>query len=185
MTKIKTVFLDMDGVLTDFVGGVCRAFGKTNPYPNETRDYTFWHAWPDISTKDVSAICNQEFWHSLEWVDDGRDTMRAIMDTLGLEKVYLLTLPMPNLESASGKMMWINNNLPIYLSRTIITTADVPKAFLARPDALLIDDKDENVEGFKVAKGNAILVPRPWNKLYKYSDVSSQMVRKELEQYDK
>ena len=182
--KIKTIFLDMDGVITDFVGGVCRALGKAYPYPDETRDYTFWHTWPDISTKDVSAICNQEFWHNLEWMSDGRDTLRSIMDTLGLEKIYLFTQPMPNLESSTGKMMWINDNLPIYLSRTIIITLDVPKSFLARPDALLIDDKDENIEEFRAVKGNGILVPRPWNKLCKYSDVSSQIVRKELEQYE-
>jgi len=180
---IKTIFLDMDGVITDFVGGVCRALDRPNPYPEETRDYTFWNAWPDIATKDVDAICYQVFWHNLEWVDDGRDTLRAIKATLGLEKVYLLTMPMPNLESASGKMMWINDNLPIYLSRTIITTREVPKAFLARPDALLIDDKDENVEEFRTAGGNAILVPRPWNKAFKDSDVASQIVRKKLEQF--
>ncbi len=167
---IKTVYLDMDGVITDFVGGVCRAFNKSNPYPALTRDYTFWNAWPEVSTKDVDAICNQEFWHNLEWVHDGRDILRAIMGTLGLEKVYLLTQPMPNLESASGKMMWVNNNLPIYLKRTIITTMDVPKSLLAKPDTLLIDDKDENVKEFVKAGGYGILINRPWNKGYERAD---------------
>ena len=182
MKKIKTVFLDMDGVITDFAKGVCKALGKVNPYPDETRDYTFWHAWPDISTKDVNAICNQEFWHNLEWTDDGRDTLRAIMDTLGLEKVYFLTIPMPNLESASGKMMWINDNLPVYLGRIIITTREVPKSLLARPDALLIDDKDENVDEFIAAGGQGILVPRPWNRAYKQADNSANVVREQLEE---
>ena len=178
---VKTVFLDLDGVITDFVGGVCKALGKTNPYPEETRDYTFWHAWPDISTKDVDAICNQEFWHNLEWTCDGRDTLRAVMDTLGLEKVYLITQPMPNLESASGKMMWINDNLPIYLGYTIITSREVPKHLLARSDVLLIDDKDENVEEFIGAGGQGLLVPRPWNRAYKKADISVKVVREHLE----
>ena len=185
MIKIKTVFLDMDGVITDFVGGVCRAFDKPNPYPDETRDYTFWHAWPDVSTKDVDAICIQEFWHNLEWICDGRETLRAIMGTIGLEKVYFLTVPMANVESSTGKMMWIRDNLPIYLKRTIIITLEVPKYFFARPDALLIDDKDENVEEFVSAGGNGILIPRHWNKLYKNENIASQVVKKELEQYVK
>lgn len=178
---INTVYLDLDGVITDFVGGVCKAFGKVNPYPKETRDYSFWNAWPEIPFKDVDAICNQEFWHNLEWVDDGRDTLRAIMGTLGLENVYLVTMPMPNLESASGKMMWINDNLPIYLGQTIITTKDVSKSLLAKPDTLLIDDKDENVDGFREAGGKALLVPRPWNRAYLQSDRTVEIVREFLE----
>lgn len=177
--KIETVFLDMDGVLTDFVGGVCRALGKTNPYPKETRDYTFWNAWPDISTKDVNAYCTFDFWQNLEWVYDGRDILKAIMDTLGLGGIYLLTKPMPNPESPTGKWLWIYDNLPVYLERTIITQA--PKSLLARPGTLLIDDNDENIDEFIAAGGEGTLVPRPWNRLWKQADRSSQYVRECLE----
>lgn len=176
---INTIFLDMDGVITDFVGGVCKAFSKANPYPEETRDYSFWNAWPDISFKDVDAICNQEFWHNLKWVDDGRDILQAIMDTLGLEKVYLVTRPMNNIESPTGKWLWIRDNLPIWLHRTIITQA--PKTLLVRPDVLIIEDKDENVDEFIAAGGQGILVPRPWNRAYKQADVSANVVREQLE----
>ena len=178
---INTIFLDMDGVIVDFVNGVCKVFGKANPYPKETRDYSFWHAWSDISFEDVNNICTQEFWHKLDWMYDGRDTLRAIKDTIGLEKIYLLTMPMPNPETATGKMMWINDNIPIYLDRTIIVTRDVPKSFMTRPDALLIDDKDENVEEFVAAGGQGILVPRPWNRAYEQSDIASTIVRESLE----
>lgn len=173
----------MDGVITDFVGGICKAFGKINPYPQETRDYSFWNAWPDTSFKDVNAVCSQEFWRNLKWTHDGRDILRAIMDTLGLEKVYLLSLPMPNLESASGKMMWLNDNFPVYLNRVILTSREVPKSFMARPDALLIDDKDKNIEDFISVGGQGILVPRPWNHAYKQADVSANIVRNHLEKF--
>lgn len=176
---INTILLDMDGVITDFVGGVCKAFNKANPYPEETRDYSFWHAWPDISFDDVNAICNQEFWHNLEWMYDGRETLRAIMGTLGLESVYLATYPMPNIESPTGKWLWVQDNLPVYLKRTIITQA--PKTLLVQPDALIIDDKDENVEEFVVAGGQGILVPRHWNRAHKQADNSANVVREQLE----
>lgn len=158
----------MDGVITDFVGGVCRAFNKPNPYPKETRDYSFWNAWPEISFKDVNAICNQEFWHNLEWAHDGREILDAIRKTLGLEKVYFVTYPMLNIESPTGKWLWVRDNLPIYLKHTIITQA--PKSLLAKSDTLLIDDKDENVEEFVKAGGYGILINRPWNKGYERAD---------------
>ena len=40
------------------------------------------------------------------------------------------------------------------------------KHFCARPDALLIDDGDHNVEAFRANGGQTILVPRPWNSLH-------------------
>lgn len=176
MIKIKTVFLDMDGVVTDFFTPVCTKFDL--PYPPQV-----YHFFPDIR-KEVDEFCDTTFWQNLEWMDDGRDILRAIMDTLGLDKIFFLTGMMPNIETASGKMLWIRDNLPIYLDRVILTTLKVPKSFLARPDALLIDDYDRCIDGFREAGGNAILVPRPYNKLRKYSDVSSEIVRKELEQYE-
>ena len=191
MTKIKTVFLDMDGVLTNFLGGLHEALGVPYSYENYPYEKGKWDMLTDINTgfEDIPATfeqcndcCITSFWQNLEWMHDGRDILEAIMNTLGLEKVFFLTTPMPNIESPTGKWMWVRDNLPIYLKRTIITQA--PKSLLARPDTLLIDDKDENVEGFQKAGGNAILVPRPWNKLHKYSDVASQIVRKELEQYE-
>ena len=182
MTKIKTIFLDMDGVITDFIGGVCRVFNKPYPYPEVTKDYTFWDAWPDVSFKDVDAVCTQEFWHNLEWERDGQDIFKAVLDKIRLEDIYFVTQPMPNIESPTGKWMWVRDNFPGFLTHVIITQA--PKGLLAQSSALLIDDKDENVIEFRKAGGNAILVPRPYNKLRKYSDVSSQIVRKELEQYE-
>lgn len=171
---IKTVFLDMDGVITDFFTPVCEEFNL--PYPPQV-----YHFFPKIRN-EVNKFCTTKFWANLEWMDDGRDILRAIMDTLGLEKVFFLTGMMPNVETASGKMMWIQDNLPIYSNRVILTTLKVSKSFLARPNALLIDDYDKCVEEFREAGGKAILVPRPFNKLRKYSDVASQIVRKELEE---
>lgn len=38
------------------------------------------------------------------------------------------------------------------------------KDLYAKPGQILIDDADHNVEAFRSADGEAILVPRPWNK---------------------
>ena len=174
MIKIKTVFLDMDGVITDFNKPVCEKFDL--PYPPQT-----YHFFPEIR-KEVDEICTTEFWHYLPWMHDGQEILRAIVDTLGLEKVYFLTKMMPNVETASGKMMWIQDNLPIYFDQVILMTLGVPKSLLVQSDTLLIEDCDEYVEDFREAGGNAILVPRPYNELRKYSDVSSNYIRSRLEE---
>lgn len=173
---IKTIYLDLDGVLVNFLGGLHKALNVPYNYENYPYEKGKWDMLTDIGGFDVipatfkecNDCCTTNFWDNLEWMHDGRDILIVIMNTLGLEKVYFLTTPMPNLESASGKMMWVNDNLPIYLKRTIIT--QVPKSLLAKPDILLIDDKDENVEEFIKAGGYGILVNRPWNKGYERAD---------------
>lgn len=177
---IKTVYLDLDGVITDFVGGICRSFKKSNPYSILlTRDYTFWNAWPEISTKMVNTICGTSFWANLKWAQDGHDILRAVLSHFKPEQIYLVTRPMPNPNSYTGKVLWVRRHLPEYCSRTIITQA--PKSLLARPDTLLIDDKDENIDEFIAADGRGLLIPRPWNRVHFCADRTVQVVEKFLE----
>lgn len=184
---INTVFLDVDGVICNFLGGLHKALGVPYSYENYLYKKGKWNMLTDIKGFDdipatfeqCNDCCTTSFWKYLEWMHDGRDILRAIMDKPGLDKVYLLTTPMPNLESASGKMMWVNGNLPIYLKRTIITQA--PKHLLARPDTLLIDDKDENVDGFREAGGKAHLICRPWNRGHLNTNKTVQMLQEFLE----
>ena len=185
---INTVFLDLDGVITDFLTGLHKALDIPYDINNYLYEKGKWDMLADIKTgieetcftfQDCNNCCIAKFWAELPWMHDGRDILRAVIDTLGLEKVYFLTTPMSNLESASGKMMWVNDNLPIYLKRTIITQA--PKSLLARPNVLLIDDRNENIDEFVKAGGQGILVPRPWNRAYKQVDSSAKVVREQLE----
>lgn len=177
---IKTVFVDMDGVLSDFHKGVHNTFKKPYIYGPSLQRYDFWEDWDPITTRDdVNSICDFNFWRNLEWMHDGIEIIQAITSKFKTNQIYLLTTPMPNLESASGKMMWINNNLPIYLKRTIITQA--PKSLLAKSDTLLIDDKDQNIDEFIKAGGRGLLVPRPWNRNYSWAHQSVDVVKTFLE----
>jgi len=88
---------------------------------------------------------------------------------------------MPNPESYTGKALWVQKHLPEYSKRLIVTP--VPKSEFAHRDILLIDDKDENVEGFVKAGGNAILVPRPWNELHGWAGETYQVVKNSLENF--
>jgi len=187
---IKTVFLDMDDVLVDFMGGLHKAldipYNYFN-YPYKKGEWDIlgyqikWQHYPDclVTFEKCNQCCTTSFWQNLKWMHDGHDILRVVLDKFHPEQIYLLTTPMPNLESASGKMMWVNDNLPVYLKHTIITQA--PKFLLARPDTLLIDDKNQNVDEFYAAGGRGCLVPRFWNRAHFCADRTVEVVKNFLE----
>lgn len=155
----------MDGVMVNFVGSVNEHMGipkETIPTKwNWVKDYGF-------TFDDVNSWCTIDFWVSLNWTSDGHDIIRLVTSTFKPEQIYLLTTPMPNSGSYTGKALWVQKHLPEYSKRLIIITA--PKSLLAKPNTLLIDDKDENVEEFVKAGGHGILINRPWNKGYERAD---------------
>lgn len=170
---INTVYLDLDGVIANFNKPICKKFDL--PYPPQT-----YYFFPEIRFQ-VNDFCDRSFWQNLEWMDDGRDILRVIAETFGPEKIYLLTKMMPNVETASGKMIWIRDNLPIYSDRVILTTLKIPKSFLARPDALLIDDCNKYIDEFITAGGCGLLVPRLWNRAHFCADKSVEVIKEFLE----
>lgn len=179
---INTVFLDVDGVLANFRKGIHEAFVKPYYYPTLSSKWKFWDDWPEIIFEMVNAICTTSFWQDLEWMHDGGDILEIIRNRFDASQIYLLTTPMPNVESATGKWSWIKEYLPEFYKRTIIT--QVPKYLLARPDTLLVDDKNENVDGFREAGGKALLVPRPWNRAHLQADRAVEVVKEFLERIE-
>jgi hypothetical protein len=62
-----------------------------------------------------------------------------------------------------GKKQWIRRYLPEEMWNNYLIGP--PKHLCASPDALLIDDVEENVDKFRAYGGRAVLFPRPWNRL--------------------
>lgn len=151
------IYLDIDGVLADFNKAATSLIDVPNP-PSK------WHWYEDIPNgfETVNAGCTIDFWANLEWMTDGKEILKLVEQTFS--NIYLLTIPMPNPESYTGKILWVQKHLPQYTKRTIIT--HVPKKLFANSNAVLIDDRDKNIDEFNKAGGRAILVPRPWNRAY-------------------
>lgn len=180
--KIRTVFLDMDGVIADFQQGVYQAFNKPYDYKLLPAAYDFWSTWDVVpSRSEVNDICDDSFWANLPWTHDGKRILKAVLDKFSFDQIYVLTVPMPNVESATGKMRWIEKNVPEFYNRTLI--GPVPKELLARPDRLLIDDHDKYVDAFKAEGGQAIKIPRPWNSLHECLDCSLEVVQLSLRRF--
>ncbi len=173
------VFLDMDGVLVDFRRGICEAFNRNDPSTN----WEFWENWPNVTFEMVNATCTQEFWRTLKFTHDAQILLYGWVDLMKkFEDITLLTTPMPNPGSWSGKYLWIRNNMPAKFIKNVIILQG-SKAQLAGPNTLLIDDKDENIEEFRAAGGRAILVPRVWNKDAHLANQSAAIVKKRLEEF--
>lgn len=157
-------FLDMDGVLADFYGGVCRLHMRKNPYAPPSDDvlgepwlHNVW-GWTEEQLKD-GIRDNTPFWASLPLTSECHEIVEMARKAFG-DNVCLLSSPSGMRAALPGKFTWIRRNLPEFIDRFLIGHT---KEFVAAPHALLIDDYDHNVDAFCAAGGQAFLLPRPWN----------------------
>lgn len=170
------IYLDVDGVLANFNKPACEVLGE--PYP--PAKWCWYKNVPNGFNK-LNKLCTFDFWENLEWMSGGKLILGEVCEFFNFNiknNIYLLTTPMPNPESATGKWQWIKKNLPDFYSQTIITQA--PKKLLAKPNTILIDDNTKNVDEFRQAGGQTILVPRPWNSLHLFADKSVEIVKQQL-----
>ena len=172
------VFLDMDGVLVNFGEGTYRAFGIPYDYATASPDWFYYREW-GVFDEEFDSVCDRQFFASLRWLHDGKQILDAIEKRFTPDCIYLLTSPMNNPGSPSGKTDWVLRHLPAYRKRLIITQSS--KSLFAGPDRLLIDDRDENAAEFVAAGGRGILVPRPWNELRGWADDTLQVIKNSLE----
>jgi 5'(3')-deoxyribonucleotidase len=179
------VFLDLDGVLVDFVGGALRVHNATHIPYHDIR-------WGLVEQIGISAnqfwrgidAAGEDFWANLVWTHDGREILKMVLDHFGVENVCILTAPSNHHSAAAGKVRWINEHVPELKRQYVLSAA---KHFLAGPDKLLIDDHDGNVDKFRAAGGEALLLPRPWNRRRQtcFGNGSLVSLGQELKQYPK
>ena len=166
---ITQICLDIDGVLVDWCGAVCKIFGQD---PDDV--YARWMPGNDITEplgisltdmwKAVDAY-GEDFWSGLEaypWCDELWETCTAIAPTI------LLTSPSRNPASVAGKVRWMQERFGDGFRDFSISPR---KHFCARPGAVLIDDTDKNCDQFvtgvdgQPTGAKAIVFPQPWNSL--------------------
>jgi phosphoglycolate phosphatase-like HAD superfamily hydrolase len=143
-----TIYIDMDGVLCDFIKSASKATGKP------LKDFTDWmkireFAWKKVSEKGV------DFWSNLDWTPDGKKLWNYIQK---YNPNILSAHPVksPNKEYAlKGKPIWIKNNLQgvdkIYLVKGI------DKQKYANSTSILIDDAERNIKQWESKGGIGIL----------------------------
>lgn len=175
---IDRIFLDVDGVLADWNGGVHARLGLDWPGVDQWpytrgRDGWHWNKEVGLTFGQVSEVCDFDLWAGLGWMPDGATIYTAARRHC--QDVTLLTTCMPHVQSASGKVEWVQRNLPEMKRHMLVATES--KAVLAGvPRSVLIDDSSKNVDAWREAGGTAILVPRPWNDDHFWSQAAVMVV---------
>jgi len=166
------VYLDMDGVVVDFIGGVGRLFGIDNLRGTwQDRIIASGCNNPEYRVSPVLGLtegevwrrieeAGVEFWRALEAHEWYPDLLNFLEERYG-RVVYLSTPANPS--SATGKIQWLRDRHGSGF-RDYVLCAPENKALLAGPEAILVDDYPKNVEAFQRAGGVGILWPMPWNQ---------------------
>lgn len=153
-----TCFVDLDGVLVDFVGGAMDCHGKSIPRSEVRWDLP---AQFGLSPEAFWAPMGDLFWRSLDWTEEGKSLLAGLERIFQPENIAILTSPCLTPGGVEGKVQWVRQHLPGY-SRRFFVGGD--KRLLAGITKILIDDHEKNVDDFVTAIGNGVLVPRPWNR---------------------
>lgn len=178
------VFLDLDGVLVDFIGGCCRLFGKElQPYP--LGEWNFFHTWGLSEAEFYGEIrrAGSQFWADLDWTLDGEAILHCVEQyarQLGAEPVMFISSPTRAADSWAGKVDWVKRHIPGGGSRLILTHA---KASVSGPGKLLIDDKPSNVRAWVnryPRHASGVLLPRPWNEFHPLAERALPYLAREL-----
>lgn len=190
------IFLDMDEVLVDFVGGACRRWGVTVEAVRSNWPVGEWDIVPPLSKvvnavprgqrPDWSALTEAEFWRHIHdrgpdfwcnlephpWLEDLLTAVRAVTPDW-----YIVSSPSRCPSSHAGKATWLKRYFGPLFDRFLLTPH---KHLLAGPGAVLIDDREETVERFVAHGGRGILFPAYHNSRHADRDRAAELVIGEL-----
>ena len=167
------VYLDMDGVLADFFGGVEKLYGVQH-WKQLTNDKT-----KDLKQEVISKITGTDFFATLPTFDNAGELISMVKEfTGGNFSINTSPLRGDHANSSKYKKLWIQNN--IEQPDDIVITGR--KESYAKDKAsgtpnILIDDRPVNIERWQGAGGYGILYQANRDPLTK--------VKQALDQYGK
>ncbi|MBN1663964.1 MAG: hypothetical protein JW943_10215 [Deltaproteobacteria bacterium] len=167
-----TIYLDMDGVCTDFASAGIQANGHEPSRVFFTWDQSFRG---EFHPYKVMGIDRDTYWNAIAqkgeafWVNLREyEWYPELMNSLSrMGKVIFLTSGAYAPWSLSGKLKWLQYRFGHDFQSYIFTSA---KYLLANPRSILIDDYENNVDEFRQNGGKAILFPQIWNRNYEITD---------------
>lgn len=136
------IYVDMDGVLTDWE----KQFEKTFGVPVET--YEAEHG--KEQRYNLVKSHSPNFYATMPWMSDGKILYNFIKE-FPTEILSHATDP----ECKQGKEKWLSDN-DITLKQNLVPNRE-DKAKFANPNAILIDDRKDNIDEFVNAGGIGIL----------------------------
>lgn len=186
MNKIK-VFCDYDGVLMDLDRAACKAHKVKYSDMDHHRLNGEWNITRPLGlAKNGEPMTEGEFWRVLQYQGvsfwTGIPKLPWFGDLVELLEEFdnwkVLTDPSGKCAAVSGKIESLKRNFGLEFNQFHLTSF---KEDLASPNALLIDDNDDNVKKFREAGGRAIVFPNRGSSTWKHLDDPVGYVRQELE----
>ena len=154
-----TIFCDMDGVLCDFDLGYKDLTGKSTDEANNIGKSYFWKLFRESVGEN-----EKEFWANLNWQPGGEklwETISPYNPNILSSPAIDFSLPQdqqlnPDFNQAiQGKKVWIAKNLS-NVGREIFVPA-IQKSAFAKPNRILIDDMEKNINAWEANGGIGIL----------------------------
>ncbi len=162
MSKITHLYVDLDGVLADFFGGVCDLIGVVPRPPTSFNGIADSFGLTDENLWKQIDCAGSRFWSGLKpygWNEE----LLGICQQVAPDGVYIATSPSWHGSSASGKIEWMTRHFAApgeHFREFVIGTH---KHLLAHPRAMLIDDSPKQIEAWIAAGGIGVTWPQPWN----------------------
>ena len=165
---ISKIFLDLDGVVRDWCGGINKKWGvKVNQEAIQRWDYLTEYVMKEkgISEKFFWDDQDEDFWTGLEFYPEAKQIITMLEQTD--RPVYILNSP--TLTNAGYSQKWIRNKMPAFFNEKRYLIGPCKYA-VASPDALLIDDAEKNIDPWIEHGGVGFLYPRPWNRMRRHAN---------------
>lgn len=169
---INKIMVDIDGVCNCLIMHSLEVNGCNVSRYNDNQwpikgDYSVTNAVKALRGVTVTAA---EFWGNVTrdvWANTPISAEMNIIlahaaSLVGRKNVCFLSSPTIDPDCLAGKLEWIQRVAPEWMHRQFLIGPR--KHFCAHPNTLLIDDSEDNVDEFHAHGGQAILVPRPWNR---------------------
>jgi len=167
------VYIDMDGVLADFFGGVEKLYGVQH-WKELSSDKT-----KDLKQEVINRITGTDFFATLPKFDSSGELISMVKDfTGGNFSINTSPLRGDNENSAKYKKLWIQNNIE-QPDEIVITgrKESYAKDKASGTPNILIDDRPVNIQRWQGAGGYGIL--------YQANRDSLTKVKQALDQYGK
>ena len=172
MESMPTVYLDMDGVLADFFGGIEKLYGVQH-WKELTSDKT-----KDLKTEVIKKITGTNFFETLPKFNTADQLIKIVTDfTGGIYSINTSPLRGDNKNSAYYKKVWIGKHLP--KPQEIIVTGRKESYAMNKNNKpnILVDDRPINIQRWTGRGGYGIL--------YQANKDSVDKVKNGLEEYKK
>ena len=158
--QLNPIFLDMDGVLVNWSGGLCKLLGIDPLHPEAQRilkgtgKAEGWAFGPEEEVDKAILKAGYDFWFELELMPWAHDLFEMCQKH---GEVIFLTAPGKFHVGAHAKLDYVKKHFG--KTRTVLTKH---KEFCAAPGRVLVDDFGKNIDSWVSYGGSGFLWENQW-----------------------